>query len=756
MQLIHIKAAHFMRFDKVDITLPERGLFCVQGSNESGKSTIGHLIYFALSGLGPKGESAEQLINWEKNQMKVKLTFLHCGEKFQLVRQVDRDGSNFSKLAKGTEVIAQGNTAIALALQREMGYAPQDLMRSFLVTHRIIQNLVHEPIQNHVDYMLGLDHLQSLASEARKESEDFEQQLCKEMARDKRLRDEQRAIGYDGEDDLACQNELGVLERDLHQCQADGERAEGDIQYLRNMQDVIEKSGRALPSKVDFENSENLERALAVAIGSFEKLSLRESKKGLLDASILSIKAMRDYCRDRGAFLSIYETHLDKLRQEIGLNEPPLPSSLAAQEVQLQEQIAQHKNRSFQCAMGAITFGLLSFAAVAMVALRSMFWKALQGTALETFFYEGAGSSFRMAMETMLLGNGPLGLPTDPRPWAILAFLGLLTFLFVVLSSMASKKRASCNAELEQVSLRKNKLKVSFHGLLAADIKEMSEISLAVEHHGSEELQDEYRAFRNRHSLMEQKAYNIDQMIHETRENLEEIVGQLKLERHQSESRNEEFKAKYSQLDDQVEKTQVRLKEFLDKKTRVELLEEELGKMGGAITELKQQRNVKVSMAKLAEGTLTTVRDRLRRDLTVSYKEIMPKITNDRYASIRLGKNFEIEVFSEERGDFVPLHHLSSGTNDLFVLIFQMILVQGFMDAREHDKHFLFLDEPLLAVDGQRYQKLTDILPSLCGGLQQIFLCRPPEQQMGAYVIETRLENKEVIVNFTNEASPQD
>ena len=75
------------------------------------------------------------------------------------------------------------------------------------------------------------------------------------------------------------------------------------------------------------------------------------------------------------------------------------------------------------------------------------------------------------------------------------------------------------------------------------------------------------------------------------------------------------------------------------------------------------------------------------------------------------------------------------------------------MESRKLENHFLFLDEPLLAVDVVRYQRLTELLPELSNGLKQIFLCRPPQTLNGAYVIETNLANKDLIVNFSNLAT---
>ncbi|MBF0198158.1 MAG: hypothetical protein HQL32_10615, partial [Planctomycetes bacterium] len=193
------------------------------------------------------------------------------------------------------------------------------------------------------------------------------------------------------------------------------------------------------------------------------------------------------------------------------------------------------------------------------------------------------------------------------------------------------------------------------------------------------------------------------------------------------------------------------LKQEVEKqKTEYKELNTHLTELNDSIIEDKRELGRMQCLEELADGNLSSLSNRLRRDLTSSFKELLPKITSERYGSIKISEEYRIQVFSEERGDFVPLEHLSSGTNDLFVLILQIMLVHGFLESRNIEQHFLFLDEPLLAVDAQRYQKLTSLLPEISAKLEQIFICRPPEKHDSAYVVQTDLAQKELIINFSS------
>ena len=74
---------HALRHRRTEVS--RKGVVLCPGENESGKSTIGHLIYFSLAGKGSKGETCEQLINWERNQMNVAASISAQGEVYTLV-----------------------------------------------------------------------------------------------------------------------------------------------------------------------------------------------------------------------------------------------------------------------------------------------------------------------------------------------------------------------------------------------------------------------------------------------------------------------------------------------------------------------------------------------------------------------------------------------------------------------------------------------------------------------------------------------
>ena len=754
MRLIQLKALNFMKFHKVDLVFPEKGLFCIQGANESGKSTVGHLIFFALSGLGSKGETAEELINWEKNQMKVKITFYHNGKKYQLLRQVDRDGSNFSKLARGSEVLAQGHTSIAEVLKKELGYEPKDIQRSFLVSHRIVQNLVHGPALEHLNYMLSLESLTDLIDDSQSKVLEIEKSLEKHTQEKKRLKNELRAIGFDeSEQQTLKQKDLELAEK-RDKLTLALENNQNESQSLTSLREKVEKVLLSLPSKLQEREMEALPRTLTKVLDELPSLSIKECCRETVEQVTNSFTSVLTFLKGRSEFIGHYETRLEVLRSKIGLKQDPQEGSAPEGSIQHEIDIVtvkRNKRKTWAVRWGALSgagFLLSAFLCIELL----FFWNVvneLKDSSIAKFFDTGLGLKIAKYLGIWMEPGPWMGLPMDPRPWAIFALFGTLTLVILAFAWRSSSSATRCDLQLNELEDKKEKWKSIYHRLLAVEITDMQDVVTVLAECEETELEEHFETLRMTCPKVSEAQFNLESMMNASKGQLTRLTEQLTHLFKDQQKKCSELESDAADSEDQLNENKKTFKEVLDKGQRYAEVEQSILATTEKCSSLKDQRTAKGYVVELAEGTLNSVRDRLRRDLTLAYKELMPKITADRYASIRFNENFSIEVYSDDRGDFVPLHQLSSGTNDLFVLMFQIILLQGFMSARKHDQHFLFLDEPLLAVDGIRYQNLSDLLPDMCDGLQQVFLCRPPQDQKGTMEISTELKGKELISDLS-------
>ncbi len=124
--------------------LPEQGVIAVSGPNESGKSSIGETICFALFGrtfsLGP--DQIHKLIRWGETECSVSLDFSAGDDKrYQINRFLDMDGNHGVRLhIAGDEdtPIARGVAAVGDLLTKLIGFQFDEFVESFYLAQREI------------------------------------------------------------------------------------------------------------------------------------------------------------------------------------------------------------------------------------------------------------------------------------------------------------------------------------------------------------------------------------------------------------------------------------------------------------------------------------------------------------------------------------------------------------------------------------------------------------------------------------------
>lgn len=740
-----------MRFQRLDLKFKEEGLYCIEGANESGKSTIGHLIFFALCGEGSRGEKAEDLVNWEQSQMKVKLTFKHLGHTYQILRQVDRDGSNFSKCAKGNKVMAQGNTPIQDFLATELGYRPTELHRSFITTHRIIQELVHRPSVEHLDYMIGLDPLKEMTKKAEEEAS-AQQKACEELlSKEKRLKEDLHSLGYSQELEEADVKRKEEEETKIQNVESDLKQQELEAAALNQLIAGLDGEMNRLPKNID----EDLDRHLPEIEKSMdwmESTPWKEDKEELASSAQNRLKETISFCHTRKNVLQSLEENLKGLKSSIGEvsdKEKASSDSLIGKIESVKKSQAKASKRSGRYLTLTFFVGLVTTVLVLAVIFLSSIREGVKESWVGNILEDHLQNPQVQMINGAFRPNAETGLPEHPLPFALAGgSIALLVLLFGLtlksFSGLGAKKKSldALNEELEELRQR-------YQHLLSADIKVTSEWIKVIEDDGDEDLKAQVAQLKETFSEMEVENFNCSPSISAIRRDLEKLKNELEYDLQKCRQQREDLESRLADHHDGLTKIEEILDQWSQKKEQHLELEANLESLHAELGEKKKTFATHDNLANLSSGCSDSVRERVRRELTQRFKRSMPIITAERYQSIRFDDQFQLEVFSEDRGDFVPLHHLSSGTNDLFQLIYQVTLLQGFMESRGHDAHFLFLDEPLLAVDNVRYQRLADILPQLSKGMGQIFLCRPPQNQDHALSLRTDLETFELVADFS-------
>jgi exonuclease SbcC len=169
MIITSIAAENLLKYSRLELKeLPEAGVIAISGQNESGKSTIGESICFALFGrtFSLTEKELEKAIRWGGTDCQVTLTFRTADDShYQLHRSMDKGGNHGVRLSRmeEEEPICSGKQQVGAALNRLLGYGFDEFIESFYLAQREITT--PHPHSKAVKKMAGLTDLETAADE---------------------------------------------------------------------------------------------------------------------------------------------------------------------------------------------------------------------------------------------------------------------------------------------------------------------------------------------------------------------------------------------------------------------------------------------------------------------------------------------------------------------------------------------------------------------------------------------------------------
>ncbi len=194
--IIHsLCAENLLKYHRLELKdLPEQGLIAISGHNESGKSSIGECLCFALFGrsFAVDLEEVEKLIRWGDSRCSATLEFSAGDEqRYRITRMLDRDANHSAKLCRSQDPdqpLARGVDAVAEKVYDILGYYFDEFIESFYLAQREITT--PHPHSYAVKIMAGIAPLEYCQSE-------LEDELGKEQ---RAVEDaESRAADVDGQ-----------------------------------------------------------------------------------------------------------------------------------------------------------------------------------------------------------------------------------------------------------------------------------------------------------------------------------------------------------------------------------------------------------------------------------------------------------------------------------------------------------------------------------------------------------------------------
>ena len=136
MIITHISADNLLKYTHLELTdIPRQGVIAISGQNESGKSTIGETVCFALFGrtLSIDEDEITRVIRWGESRCSVHLGFTIGDKDYEIARFLDNEGNHGARLYPAGEEdrpFAKGVNAVSEALDDLLGYQFEEFVES--------------------------------------------------------------------------------------------------------------------------------------------------------------------------------------------------------------------------------------------------------------------------------------------------------------------------------------------------------------------------------------------------------------------------------------------------------------------------------------------------------------------------------------------------------------------------------------------------------------------------------------------------
>ena len=175
MIITHLRAENCLKYAELEFSdLPASGLIAVSGPNESGKSTIGETICFALFGrtFSVNADTPGKLIRWGQPRCNVSVDFRGKNDlSYRISRYLDAEGTQGARLESlddGETTLAKGAEHVAAALPGLTGFDYEEFVESFYLAQRELTT--PHPHSHALMAMAGIAHSQGSARNCRRQT----------------------------------------------------------------------------------------------------------------------------------------------------------------------------------------------------------------------------------------------------------------------------------------------------------------------------------------------------------------------------------------------------------------------------------------------------------------------------------------------------------------------------------------------------------------------------------------------------------
>jgi ABC-type Mn2+/Zn2+ transport system ATPase subunit len=729
MLIRSIRAENFMRFSRLDLSgIPARGIVGIEGPNESGKTTLGEALLFALFGRTRASAEApvQSLIRWGADAMTVEIELTiepsieggaaagtappdGRGRGYLIFRRIDRAGTSYVKVLdlETRREVAAGCLQAADFIAREIRFDFDEFQRSFYHDQYEGRRL-HALNEACFQSATGVKHLRDAAAEIRREVETLEREFSyyqKELGRNLALC-ERYARGAAKLAELA--ERLSRVEEALGQASRRGGELKRRIDDLRAEAGLRQERAKRVEGMLDLEAApfaaqvQVLAGERAGAAGGKDTLLPDEGARALDRRLTEGIEELRALAADLQGVLDALRDERTEIERRLG-NGPVAGLLAECREV---ERALACAGRSFRSRLLQAVF-LLALTVVAGLLLAAR----LRDDDLAPLRREGL----------------------NWLPWTMGAIALVGASGFAGMLAAAVRHRADCrrsrtrlvdvSAEIEGLDARRSALEAIGRPVPARELGAFAEAAASSIAGAAGERG---RAFLGRwRALLLDGEGGLAGKLASLAKIDRDLRSRVLAEVQKIEKQAQEEAAQEKRLQSERDRVEGEAGECRSQTSKKDALEEKNRDLEVSAAEVRAAIDLRLLGSDLLEEAARSVQARLGPSLSRLVKMLIPRLTSGRYRDVKVDEDLEVEVFSSEKNDFLHVHELSGGTSQALSLALRLALSQALVAARARQLQFVFLDEPFQMMDSERAAETMRILRVLSPDLAQFFVIQP-------------------------------
>ncbi len=604
MLINSLSARNFRKYHKLEISdIPQQGLISIAGSNESGKTSIGEAICFALFGrtFFLDQDNLHKIICWGRDAAEVTLRFsLGASEHYRLYRSLDRDGTRKITLSKeiaenqpdDTYVTLENEEQVSEALDKILGFDYDAFINSFYLVQRELTT--PDPHSDTIRKMAGINDYGQINDELKQSTEKNKQKIA----------------------------ELSP-----------------EVETTREALDAVGIDDTWLPDLVDAE------------------LTLSEEQQR------------------REALME----HLDKNEKDYEEN--------------IKSYHSIRRSRGFWRFLSVLLFPLMIIAWVLWGLYKS-----------RPELYE------ELAIKAFGLDELPLVLEQTSAfllPAAL--FITLLFFIVLLLKQKATNNLRMLHAEAEEISqsMREG------HRFITTQVETLLPERVVQLLHERREGESTLLIIPPREQFT-----RLSQLIEDMpsyKANAEEVSNAIMRISNSLKSQDIEIVDLARGLVDDIEQERQRSDEAGKIRSTLKVLE-------SAVNKHQHEIEINDISIKLLQRAASGSIELFNKNIAKILADALPKFTQGRYSKIHIADDLSVQVYSDEKRDYMDFDEISSGTQRQIMLALRMAMSEELAKNTGNEQQFIYLDEPFAFFDQTRTHATLEALPQVSKIISQIWV----------------------------------